>query len=306
MFIELISHWKRVWKCASSLSTQERRPHVESWLCGRLWTRTGWTCRVTWRKWFWRHRDSNMIPTLVQQLVQYDSSFPKKSKEYRSIYFFKISFLSGVEIRNPRCHEMRMPGGDCTSDIFLWVTFCRRPDFKSEILRFCPVAWRSSRICSAKADMREGLHSFEKLSLRSIQVHFPTKKAWLCNRRPERLGGSLWSSPIRYVATWCNVSLPFRDLCPWKAAPFAPLHLKLLFICRTYPNIIQLRLLQASLLQACFPSQKTAESGRIQRDSIVGILGKDHSHSFEGIWRWSNLHGFLRQNDLEGTFIQNY
>lgn len=179
MFIELISHWKRVWKCASSLSAQERRPHVESWLCGRLWTRTGWTCRVTWRKWFWRHRDSNMIPTLVQQLVQYDSSFPKKSKENRSIYFFKISFLSGVEIRNPRCHEMRMPGGDCTSDIFLWVTFCRRPDFKSEILRFCPVAWRSSRICSAKADMREGLHSFEKLSLRSIQVHFPTKSMTL-------------------------------------------------------------------------------------------------------------------------------
>ena len=37
---------------------------------------------------------------------------------------------------------MLMPGGDCTSDIFLWVTFCRRPHFKSEILRFCPVVWR--------------------------------------------------------------------------------------------------------------------------------------------------------------------
>ena len=144
MFIELISHWKRVWKCASSLSAQERWPHVESWLCGRLWTRARWTCRVTWRKWFWRHREVG-IPIWFQQLVQYDSNFPKKSKEYieyRSIYFFKISFFSGVEIRNPRCHEMRMPGGDCTSDIFLWVTFCRRPHFKSEILRFCPVVWR--------------------------------------------------------------------------------------------------------------------------------------------------------------------
>ena len=255
-----------------------------------------------------RSGDSNMIPTLVQQLVQYDSNFPKKSKEYieyRSIYFFKISFLSGVEIRNPRCHEMRMPGGDCTSDIFLWVTFCRRPHFKSEILRFCPVAWRSSRICSAKADMREGLHSFEKPSLRSIQVHFPTNKAWLCNRRPEKLGGSLWSSPIRYVATCCNVSLPFTDrmplekllplrLCIWSCFSFAE-HIRTSFNCACCKQVCCKRV---------FPRKKQLNQAESKEIPSLGSPGK--INSFEGIWRWSNLHGFLRQKDLEGTFIQNY
>lgn len=55
-------------------------------------------------------------------------------------------------------------------------------------------------------------------------------------------------------ATWCR-------LCPWKAASTAPLHL-MLFTCRTCPNIIQLRLLQAN----------QAESKEIPSLGSLGII----------------------------------
>ena len=63
----------------------------------------------------------------------------------------------------------------------------------------------------------------------------------------------------------------------WKAAPSAPLHLKLLFICHL-PNITQSRLLQASLLQACFfmffPRKKLLKQAESKEIPSLGSSGK--------------------------------